>query len=65
MRSGEEREDRPEGLHQVSDQSDLTGLRKTYSKQYGDGPTDWRMDQRTDGPTHKVSYRVALPRLKI
>ena len=51
MRSGEEREDRPEGLHQVSDQSDLTGLRKPYSKQYGDGQTN----QRTDSPTHRQS----------
>ena len=57
MRSGEEREDRPEGLHQVSDQSDLTGLRKIHSKQYGDGRTDGR----TDRPTDKVSYRVMLP----
>ena len=44
MRSGEEREDRPEGLHQVLDQSDLTGLRKPHSKQYGDGSTDGPMD---------------------
>ena len=57
MRSGEEREDRPEGLHQVSDQSDLTGLRKTHSKQIGDGPSD----RPTDRPTDKVSYRVAAP----
>ena len=55
MRSGEEREDRPEGLHQVSDQSDLTWLRKTHSKQYGDGPTDPPTNPQTD----KVSYRVA------
>ena len=53
MRSGEEREDRPEGLHQVSDRSDLTGLREIYSEQHGDGPTDQQPD--------KVSYRVMLP----
>ena len=29
MRSGEERGYRPEGFHQVSDQSDVTRLRKT------------------------------------
>ena len=45
MRSGEERGDRPEGFHQVSDQSDLTGPRKPHAKQYGDG--------RTDGPTNQ------------
>ena len=47
MRSGEEREDRLEGLHQVSDQSDLTGLRKIHSKQYGDGRTNGRTNERT------------------
>ena len=55
MRSGEERGDRPEGFHQVSDQSDLKRLRKTHSKQYGDG----RRDPGTDPGTDKVSYRVA------
>ena len=48
MRSGEEREDRPEGLHQVSDQSDLTGPRKPHSKQYGDGQTKRQTDRPTD-----------------
>ena len=52
MRSGKEREDQPEGFHQVSDQSDLTGPRKPHSKQYRDGPTD------------KVGYRVMWPWLK-
>ena len=47
MRSGEERGDRPEGFHQVSDQSDLKRLRKTHSKHIGDGPTDGRTDRRT------------------
>ena len=47
MRSGEEREDRPDGLHQVTDQLDLTGKRKPHSKQYGDGQTD----RPTDRPT--------------
>ena len=48
MRSGEEREDRPEGLHQISDQSDLTGLRKPHTKQYGDRRMDQPMDGQTD-----------------
>ena len=48
MRSGEESEDRPEGLHQVSDQSNLTGLRKPHSKQYRDGPTDQQTNRPTD-----------------
>ena len=48
----EERWDQPEGLHQVTDQSDLTELREIYSGQYGDGLTDqW---------PNKVSYRVML-----
>ena len=49
MRSGEERGDGPEGFHQVSDQSDLTGPRKPHSKQYGDG--------QTKGQTKRQSYR--------
>ena len=57
MRSGEEREDRPEGRHQVSDQLDLTGLRKTHSKQHGDRPTG----EPTNRLTNKVGYRVTLP----
>ena len=48
MRSAEERGDRPEGFHQISDQSDLTGPRKPHSKQYGDGQTHRQ--------TNKVSY---------
>ena len=51
MRSGEEREDRPEGLHQVSDQLDLTGLRKPHSKQYRDGWADGQTNQGTKGQT--------------
>ena len=51
MRSGEERGDRPEGFHQVSDQLDLTGPRKPHSKQYGDrrtkGPRDGGTDRQT------------------
>ena len=49
MRSGEEREDRPEGFHQVSDQSDLTWPRKLHSMQYGDGRRDGGTEGRTDG----------------
>ena len=61
MRSGEERGYRPEGLHQVSDQSDLTGLRKNHSKQYGDGTTNQPTNRRTDT---KLSYRVATAATK-
>ena len=55
MRSGEERGDRPEGIHQVSDQSDLKRLRKTHSKQYGDGPTKRPTNQPRDQGTNGQS----------
>ena len=65
MRSGEERGDRPESFHQVSDQTDLKRLRKTHSKHIGDGRTDRRTDRQTNRPTdRKVSYRDARMHLK-